>query len=71
MEMSRAVLRDLCTKHELYRTPELNDKLYLNFQGFSRIAGLEEYTALRALFLEGNALTSLEGLPRLEQLKCL
>lgn len=71
MEMTRAVLRDICAKNKLYRTPNLNDKLYLNFKGFTHIAALEEYTALKALFLEGNALQSLEGMPRLEELKCL
>lgn len=71
MEMSKAVLRDLCTQHKLYRTPHLNDKLYLNYKGFTHIAGLEEYTNLKALFLEGNALQSLEGFPRLELLRCL
>ncbi|KAF8061976.1 ODA7 [Scenedesmus sp. PABB004] len=69
--MDPPTLRALCVQHKLYRTPELNDKLYLNFQGFGRIAGLEEYTGLKALFLEGNALQSLDGLPPLEQLKCL
>lgn len=71
MEMSRAALRDICTQHKLYRTPHLNDKLYLNFKGFTHIACLEEYTSLRALFLEGNALQSLDGLPVLQELKCL
>lgn len=71
MEMTAAILRDVCTQHKLYRTPGLNDKLYLNFKGFTRIAALEPYTGLKALFLEGNALPSLEGLPHLEELKCL
>jgi dynein assembly factor 1 len=71
MEMSAAVLRDLCMQHKLYRTPGLNDKLYLNFKGFTRIACLEGYTALKALFLEGNALASLAGLPPLQELTCL
>jgi dynein assembly factor 1 len=69
--MTTALLRELCTQHKLYRTPALNDKLYLHFKGFSSISGLEEYTGLKALFLEGNALRSLDGLPRLEQLKCM
>ena len=69
--MTREALKDLCKHHGLYRTPALNDKLYVNFQGFSNIANLDEYTALKALFLEGNALDSLDGLPALDQLKCL
>jgi dynein assembly factor 1 len=71
MEMTKGVLRDICTQNKLYRTPNLNDKLYLNFKGFTHIAALEEYTSLKALFLEGNALRSLAGMPMLEELKCL
>lgn len=71
MEMTKSVLRDICTQNKLYRTPHLNEKLYLNFKGFTQIANLEEYTSLKALFLEGNALQSLEGMPRLEDMKCL
>lgn len=69
--MSKATLQALCKEHKLYKTPELNDKLYLNFKGFSRIENLEGYTCLKALFLEGNALETLEGLPSLPELKCL
>eukprot|EP00775_Hariotina_reticulata_P005377 gene5377-5612_t len=71
MQMTRETLRDLCTQHKLYRTAHLNDKLYLNFKGFTQIENLEEYINLKAIFLEGNALQSLEGIPPLEQLKCL
>jgi dynein assembly factor 1, axonemal len=71
MEMTRKTLQQLCKQHSLYRTPHLNDKLYANFQGFSAIENLEEYSALKALFLEGNSLTDLDGLPHLPELKCL
>jgi dynein assembly factor 1 len=71
MEMTKGLLRDICTQNKQYRTPSLNDKLYLHFKGFTHIAALEEYTSLKALFLEGNALQSLAGLPKLEELKCL
>ena len=63
MEMSERHLLKACRESNLYSTPELNDILYCNFKGFVNIAGLERYTALKALFLEGNALQSLEGLP--------
>lgn len=69
--MAAEALRAICREHELYSTPELNDRLYCNFRGFTRLGGLENYTGLRALFLEGNALTSLAGLPPLPELKCL
>lgn len=71
MEMTKQALFDLCKQNDLYRTPSLNDKLYANFQAFTQIANLEEYTGLKALFLEGNALVSLEGLPALPHLKCM
>ncbi len=40
-------------------------------QGFTSIACLEEYTGVKALFLENNALVSLDGLPPLAELRCL
>eukprot|EP00798_Chlamydomonas_sp_ICE-L_P030621 gene30621-35632_t len=69
--MTQAVLRDICKEHRLYRTPSLNETLYLNFKGFSCIENLDEYVNLKALFLEGNALDSLDGLPELPELRCL
>jgi dynein assembly factor 1, axonemal len=70
-EMTKQALLDSCKQHKLYRTPQLNDKLYLNFKGFTSIANLEEYTALRAIFLEGNAIDNLEGLSCCKELRCL
>ena len=69
--MTRARLRQICKENELYRTPELNDRLFCNLQGFTTIAGLEGYTGLKSLFLDGNALSDLTGLPCLVQLRCL
>lgn len=72
MEMTSEVLREICKEHKLYRTPHLNDKLYCNFKGFRKIGpDLGKYTGLRALFLEGNALESMDGLPLLKELRCL
>jgi dynein assembly factor 1 len=71
MEMTQSALRAICLEHKLYRTPELNDNLYCNHKGFGRLAGLEPYVNLKALYLEGNVLRSLEGLPPLAELKCL
>jgi dynein assembly factor 1 len=73
-EMTKQALLQVCKDHAssgCYRTPALNDRLYLNFKGFINIGNLEEYTGLRALFLEGNAISSLEGLPHLPELRCL
>ena len=44
MEMTPTVLRDIATKANLYRTPEMNDKLYLHYRGFKAIQSLERYT---------------------------
>ena len=71
MEMDATALRQVCKERKLYLTPLLNERLYANFRGFTSIGGLEEYTALKALFLEGNAIESLAGLPALADLKCL
>lgn len=71
MQMDGSALQALCKQHRLYQTPALNDKLYANFRGFTSLGALEPYTGLRALFLEGNALTSTDGLPPLPELRCL
>ncbi len=39
-----------------YTTPHLNDAIYLHYKGFERITNLEEYTGLKVIYLEGNAL---------------
>eukprot|EP00898_Chlorokybus_atmophyticus_P004268 jgi/Chlat1/4842/Chrsp31S00372 len=71
MEMTKEWLRRHCRDAGLYVTPALNDKLYLHHKGFARIANLEAYTGLKALFLEGNCISSLEGLLHLKDLACL
>uniref|UniRef100_A0A1B0EWF1 Dynein axonemal assembly factor 1 homolog n=1 Tax=Phlebotomus papatasi TaxID=29031 RepID=A0A1B0EWF1_PHLPP len=69
--MTPQVLRDLCKKNNLYLTPNLNDVLYLHYQGFQEIAGLEEYTGLKCLWLECNAIGELKGLDSQTELRCL
>ena len=71
MEMTAAALRAICKERKLYATPELNDTLYCNHRGFITVADLEPYTGLRALFLENNALETLDGVPALPELRCL
>lgn len=69
--MEKAYLKKLCRDAKLYSTPELNDKLYLHYKGFSCIKNLDEYTGLKVLYLEGNGLTKIEGLDRQSDLRCL
>ena len=70
-EMTPRVLQQICRSLSLYQTAELNDKLYLHYKGFTRIAHLEPYTQLKVLYLEGNALSSLQGLEAQQQLRAL
>ncbi len=69
--MTKEWLKKRCKELDLYSTPALNDKLYLNFQGFSQIENLDAYTGLKSIFLEGNCLDTLQGLESCTQLKCL
>ena len=70
-EMTAKWLKAHCKENGGYGTPELNDKLYLHFQGFDRIQNLGAYTGLKSLFLEGNGLEDLEGLSACVELRCL
>ena len=66
--MNAPTLRKICRDHDLYSTPELNDKLYVHYKGslsrvsvvfhlylgFRKIEGLDEYKGLKVIYLEGN-----------------
>ena len=71
VEMNLKTLKKLCKDHGLYTTPAINDKLYLHYKGFPKIQNLEEYTGLKALWLEGNGLTKIEGLENQTLLRSL
>ncbi|KAH8055189.1 hypothetical protein JL721_10290 [Aureococcus anophagefferens] len=64
VEMTKKFMVDLCMKHDGYRTPHVNDKLYLHQQGFRciepSVMGL--YTGVRSLWLQQNGLTKIQGL---------
>lgn len=71
MEMTKKSLRQCCKDNDLYTTPYVNDKIYLHYKGFDRIANLEEYTGLKCAWLEGNGFGKIEGLEKLVQLRTL
>ncbi|XP_072182100.1 uncharacterized protein [Diadema setosum] len=69
--MTEKALMDICKQHKLYRTPELNDVLYLHYRGYTRIEGLAKYTGLKALYLECNGFRKIENLEHQTELRCL
>jgi len=58
-------------KRMYYRTQELNDKLYIHYQGFRKLQSLEKFTGLRTLYGECNAFERIEGLEACTQLRSL
>lgn len=70
-KMTKKSILDQCKRNKLYTTPQLNDVLYLHFQGFPKIENLEEYTGVKCLWLESNAISKIEGLDRQPALKSL
>ena len=70
-EMTKPLLKQLCKDNGLYGTASINDKIYLHYKGFKAIQNLDEYTGLRAVWLEGNGFTKIEGLEHQLQLRSL
>ena len=54
-----------------YRTPSLNEKLYLHYKGFSYIRNMEQFTGLKCLYFEGNGCKSMLGLEHCIEMRSL
>ncbi len=69
--MTKKELRRSALEHGGYSTPALNDQLYLHYMGYRKIENLEEYTNLKAIWLDSNGFETIENLNHLSQLRCL
>mmetsp|Transcript_10107 Transcript_10107/g.17068 ORF Transcript_10107/g.17068 Transcript_10107/m.17068 type:complete len:512 (-) Transcript_10107:334-1869(-) len=71
--LSKRFLLELFKKEwrRYYRTPELNEKLYLHYKGFSYIRNLDIFTNLKCLYFEGNGCKSMKGLETNTELRSL
>ena len=54
-----------------YRTPSLNEKMYLHYKGFSYIRNMEQFTGLKCLYFEGNGAKSMLGLEHCTEMRSL
>ena len=54
--MTNLYLKTMLAKEwrHYYRTPYLNEKLYLHYKGFSNFKNMEQFTDLKCLYFEGN-----------------
>jgi len=68
-EMTKKYIKKQCLKHDLYSTPELNTILYLHYQGFEKIENLDEYTEIKCLFIQNNAISIIENLDKCKNLR--
>ena len=69
--MDKKEMKRDCVKNGMYSTPAINDKLYLHYKGYSKIENLEEYTGVKALWLEGNGFSKIEGLDNQTEVRSL
>jgi len=64
-------LKKLCKSKGGYMTENLNEKLYLQHRGVSKIENLEKFSGLKVIWLEANAIHEIEGLDNQKALSCL
>lgn len=71
VEMTESFILEQCQLHRGYRTPELNEKLYLHHFGFSALKNLNPYTGCKVLYVSHNAISDLRPLAGLVLLDSL
>mmetsp|Transcript_22632 Transcript_22632/g.57809 ORF Transcript_22632/g.57809 Transcript_22632/m.57809 type:complete len:569 (-) Transcript_22632:89-1795(-) len=69
--MTPEAIAAILKQQNAYDQPELNDVLYLHFQGFRNIGGLDAFYKLACLYLESNSISQIEGLEKLTRLRQL
>lgn len=70
-KMDEKIICDGMKNLGYYRTPELNDRLYLHFKGYRKIENLESFTAVTVLWLENNCIQKIENLNAMKKLNSL
>lgn len=66
--ITQEALISIIKKQNLYMTPRLNEVLYLQHQGFTKIRNLDQFVNLKTLWLNNNAISTIEGLDELHNL---
>ena len=69
--MTEALVSQICKDKGFYRSPSLNEKLYLHFTGFLKIQNIENFCNCKALWLENNSISTIENLEPLRELKTI
>lgn len=69
--MTPELLQAICKERQMWTQPHLNTQLFLNYKGFLRIEGLEDYVNVRSLHLDNNNISKIEGLDRMTDLRSL
>lgn len=69
--MTPELLMEICKERQMWTQPHLNTQLYLNYKGFLRMEGMEEYVNVKSLMLDNNCISRIEGLDRMSALKSL
>ena len=66
--ITQEAIIEVIKKHNLYLTPRLNEVLYLQHLGFTKIRNLDQFINLKTLWLNNNAISTIEGLDKLHNL---